>query len=152
MYRLTLLIACGLVCFAAAAQDGSATDVASAAFAPVAAAEAAPLDAYRGAQRPLVVFSDRPDDAAYVQQMRFLETRWGELVDRDVVLIVDTDPAAASDLRKRLRPRGFMMVLIDKDGTVALRKPFPWDVRELSRAIDRMPTRREELRNRRAAP
>jgi hypothetical protein len=31
-----------------------------------------------------------------------------------------------------------MMALIGKDGRVALRKPFPWDVRELSRTIDRM--------------
>jgi hypothetical protein len=27
-----------------------------------------------------------------------------------------------------------------------LRKPFPWDVREITRAIDKMPMRREEMR------
>jgi len=35
---------------------------------------------------------------------------------------------------------------MDKDGSVALRKPSPWSVREISRAIDKMPSRREEMR------
>jgi len=40
-------------------------------------------------------------------------------------------------------------VLIGKDGGVKLRKPFPWSVRELSRSIDKMPMRQQELRDRR---
>jgi hypothetical protein len=50
-------------------------------------------------------------------------------------------------LRTKLRPRGFMVVLIGKDGGVKLRKPFPWDVREFSRSIDKMPMRQQELRD-----
>ena len=34
---------------------------------------------------------------------------------------------------------------MDKDGQVKLRKPFPWDVREISRAIDKFPLRRQEI-------
>jgi len=63
-----------------------------------------------------------------------------------VVIIVDTDPSGESALRTKLRPRGFMMVLIGKDGQVKLRKPLPWDVRELTRSIDKMPLRRQEMR------
>ena len=68
------------------------------------------------------------------------------LVERDVALVVDTDPSDPSELRQRLRPRGFMLVLIGKDGQVKLRKPLPWTVRELSRSIDKMPMRLRELR------
>ena len=71
------------------------------------------------------------------------------LLDRDVVVLTDTTPAAASALRKQLRPRGFMLVLIGKDGGVKLRKPHPWTVRELSRSIDKFQDRLQEVEDRR---
>jgi hypothetical protein len=117
-------------------------------FAPEAAADVT-LSEFLWLKRPVVIFADTPADPAFAEQMRFLEDRWPELAERDVVVITDTDPSAGSDARTRLRPRGFMFVLMDKDGTVAQRKPFPSDVREISRAIDKMPIRREELRARR---
>lgn len=104
---------------------------------------ASPLDEYRWQSRVLVVFADSPLDPAFVEQMRLLEVEPAPLIERDVVVIADTD--AGSALRRELRPRGFMIALIGKDGAVALRKPFPWDVRELSRAIDKMPLRLQEL-------
>jgi hypothetical protein len=67
---------------------------------------------------------------------------------RDVVIITDTDPAARSAVRTQLRPRGFMLAVIDKDGQVKQRKPLPWSVREISRAIDKMPTRQQEIQDR----
>ena len=67
---------------------------------------------------------------------------------RDVIIITDTDPAERNRIcARKLRPRGFMLVLIGKDGGVKLRKPFPWDVRELSRQIDKMPIRQQEIRD-----
>ena len=66
-----------------------------------------------------------------------------------MVVLTDTDPSGDSALRTKLRPRGFMLVLIGKDGGVKLRKPFPWDVRQLMRAIDSMPMRQREIRERR---
>ena len=33
----------------------------------------------------------------------------------------------------------------DKDGKIALRKPLPWDTREISRTIDKFPSRRDEV-------
>ena len=65
-----------------------------------------------------------------------------------MVVITDTDPDAKSALRTKLRPRGFMLVLIGKDGGVKLRKPAPWDVRELTRVIDKTPERQQEVRDR----
>jgi len=35
--------------------------------------------------------------------------------------------------------------LIGKDGMVKLRKPFAWNMRELSRVIDKMPMRQQEI-------
>ncbi|MEP2641910.1 DUF4174 domain-containing protein [Roseobacter sp.] len=108
--------------------------------------ENADLNQFKWKNRPVVVFSDSADNPAFTEQMRLLTQRPAELTDRDVVVITDTDPAAASDLRKKLRPRGFMLVIIGKDGGVKLRKPFPWDVREISRSIDKMPMRQREIR------
>ncbi|MEP3345564.1 MAG: DUF4174 domain-containing protein [Litoreibacter sp.] len=101
-------------------------------------------------KRPIVVFSDTPADPRFKRQIELLEARADALVDRDVVVLVDTDPQEPSAIREKLRPRGFMLVLIGKDGGVKLRKPFPWDVRELSRAIDKIPLRRQELEEKRA--
>lgn len=63
-----------------------------------------------------------------------------------MIVLTDTDPAARSPLRLRMRPRGFMLVLVDKEGGIELRKPFPWDVREITRSIDKMPLRQREIR------
>jgi hypothetical protein len=97
--------------------------------------------------RPIVVFADMPNDPRFKTQLELLQRRLPELIERDVVLVTDTDPKGASELRTKLRPRGFMVVLIGKDGGVKLRKPFPWDVREFSRSIDKMPMRQQELRD-----
>ncbi|WP_348645495.1 DUF4174 domain-containing protein [Jannaschia sp. S6380] len=96
--------------------------------------------------RPIVVFANSPRDPAFIEQVGELVSEMDRLVERDVIVVVDTDPAARTALRDRLRPRGFMMVLIGKDGQVKLRKPLPWSVRELSRSIDKMPMRQRELR------
>jgi len=95
--------------------------------------------------RPIVVFANSPHDPMVAEQMEFLLARVGELVLRDVIIILDTDPGANTDVRQALRPRAFQLVLMDKDGRVHLRKPFPWDVREISRTIDKMPLRQQEL-------
>lgn len=98
-------------------------------------------------KRPLIVFADSAADPAYQQQMEFITDRLAALAERDVVVITDTDPATLSELRRKLRPRGFMLVLIGKDGEIKLRKPRPWSVRELSRSIDKMPMRQQEIRD-----
>ncbi|WP_342078499.1 DUF4174 domain-containing protein [Yoonia sp. SS1-5] len=99
--------------------------------------------------RPLVVFADTPNDPRFQQQMEKLAAGLDDLAERDVIIIRDTDPAAATELRTTLRPRGYMMALLGKDGRVALRKPSPWSVRELSRSIDKMPLRQQEIQDRR---
>lgn len=97
-------------------------------------------------KRPVVVFADSEFDPAFIEQIELLHANEDELLARDVVVLIDTDPAARSPLRLKLRPRGFMLALIGKDGGVKLRKPFPWDVREITRSIDKMPIRKREIR------
>lgn len=94
--------------------------------------------------RPVVVFADTPNDPRFQQQMEWLSERRGELEDRDVEILVDTDPEARGALRQELRPRGFGMVIIDKDGSVVQRRPAPTTARELINLIDRLPSRRQE--------
>jgi hypothetical protein len=102
--------------------------------------------------RPVVIFADSPNDPRFQQQIALLTDRIEELALRDVVVITDTDPSADSAIREALRPRGFRLALLGKDGGVRLRKPLPWDVRELTRVIDKMPLRQQEIEDRRVVP
>jgi len=106
-------------------------------FQPIPAAEA-DLASLHWTAKPVIVFADAPEDPAFVEQMRLLSQQWPDLASRGVVVIVDTRPADNTAIRQALRPRGFALVLLDGEGRVALRKPFPWNARELGRAIDRM--------------
>lgn len=99
--------------------------------------------------RPVVVFAQSPEDPAFRRQMDLLAVNQDDLIERDVIIIVDTDPAARSAARLQLRPRAFMLVVIGKDGQIKQRKPGPWSVRELSRTIDKMPLRVQEIEDRR---
>lgn len=102
------------------------------------------LDALLFVQRPVVIFADTPNDPNFRRQMQLIERDPGELAVRDVIVITDADPAAKSALRTKLRPRGFSLVILDKDLKPIMRKPLPWDVRELAHAIDKFPLRRQE--------
>lgn len=129
------------------AQDGGAT-VDDLSVDMIRSADTATLEDFLWLKRPVVVFADSPADPQYVQQMQFLTSELSALDVRDVVIITDTDPRARSSFREKLRPRGFMLAIIDKDGEVKHRKPLPWSVREIGRAIDKMPTRQQEINDR----
>lgn len=101
--------------------------------------------------RPIIVFAQSPLDPLFVQQMELLAERKDDLAERDVIVITDTTPEPPSALRTALRPRNFMLAIIDKDGKTAIRKPSPWDVREISRSIDKTPLREQEVRDRRVS-
>ncbi|WP_296375919.1 DUF4174 domain-containing protein [Yoonia sp.] len=99
--------------------------------------------------RALVIFADTPNDPRFRQQMDLLIAGVDDLAERDVIIITDTDPSVLSPLRRVLRPRGYMLALLAKDGRVAQRKPEAVTVRELSRSIDKMPLRQQEVFDRR---
>ncbi|MCV2874934.1 DUF4174 domain-containing protein [Rhodobacteraceae bacterium XHP0102] len=106
------------------------------------------LEDYLWISRPLIVFAETEADPRFVEQMARLAARPEPLLERDVVVIIDTEPDTPSDIRTTLRPRGFAVVILQKDGRVGLRRPSPRDVRELTRAIDNFSLRQDELRNR----
>jgi hypothetical protein len=104
-----------------------------------------PLGQYKWIARPLVIFADSEFDPRFVEQLQMLAGDPAVLEDRDVVVLTDTDPQAKGPLRQALRPNDFTLVLIDKEGNIVFRKPTPWTPREISRAIDKLPLRRDEL-------
>jgi hypothetical protein len=111
-------------------------------------ASQAALSDFLWLKRPVLVFADSPQDPNFVRQMELIARDQTQLGIYDIVVVTDTDPAARSEFRQRFRPRGFSLVLMDKDGVTTLRKPLPWDVREITHAMDKFPTVRQEMLNR----
>ena len=140
MKLLRAALFAALLPLSAAAQDGTET----ATFAPVPAAEIVWADLLY-VKRPVVVFADSPNDPNFIRQMELISRDRGDLAERDVIVITDTDPAAKTEVRQKLRPRGFSLVLLDKDLRPVIRKPLPWEVREITHAIDKFPLRRQEI-------
>lgn len=147
MTRLTALVAATLFAVAAPVVAADTPDVSPEADFVITEAGEQLLADFMWVARVLVVFADSPNDPNFITQMEYLAERPEDLIDRDVVVITDTDPAAKSPIRMALRPRGFDLVLIGKDGSRYLRKPLPWDMREITRSIDKMPLRQQELRD-----
>jgi len=147
MKRLTAVVIAGLIATAPLAQEAAGAED-TRLFAP---ADMADLSEFRWKKRPVLVFADSADDPAFIEQMELLHSREEELRERDVIVLTDTDPDARSPLRLQMRPRGFMLVLVGKDGGNKLRKPFPWSVREITRSIDKMPMRQREIREEKEA-
>jgi hypothetical protein len=101
--------------------------------------------------RAVIVFADSPNDPNFIRQMELLARDPSQLSDRDALLIVDTDPDARTEVRQKFRPRGFSLVLMEKDGNAVIRKPLPWELREITNAIDKFPLRRQEVLERNPA-
>ena len=119
-------------------------------FKPIPAADVVEADLLY-LKRPIVVFADSPNNPDFLRQMELLSKDPAALEERDVIVITDTIPNPPSDLRKKLRPRGFSLVILDKDLQPEIRKPLPWDVREITRAIDKFPSRLIEVLERNPA-
>ena len=106
------------------------------------------IEQFKWQKRLLIILADSPFDPRFVEQLQNLKGEEHFLIERDVVVLRDTDPSARSELRRRFRPRDFVIILVGKDGTVFLRKPTAWNVRELSNAIDKLPIRQQEIKSR----
>lgn len=151
LIRLVALIALAAAPFAGVAQDAPPVDTDDRHGDLPLVTEADSLDEFLWIARPVIVFADSPNDPRFIEQLNLLDQRKEALFERDVVVITDTDTENPSEIRRKLRPRGFSLVLVGKDGQIELRKPAPWDVRELTRSIDKMPLRQQEIRDRNAA-
>ena len=88
-------------------------------------------------KRPVLVLSNSHLDPNLKQQLKMFRSDPDALSSRDVKVFVDDKPEPNSNLRKRFRPKGFLIILIGKDGQIKLRKNSPWSARELTRIIDK---------------
>ena len=110
-----------------------------------ATAEDDPLAQYKWEARPVVIFADSDKDPRFQKQVSALSARSDDMAERDVVILLDTDPDGDSALRRKFRPRDFQILLLGKDGQIKLRRPHPITAEDLNRQIDRMPMRRREM-------
>ena len=72
-------------------------------------------------KRPVLVFSNSHLDPNLKQQIKMFGSDPNALSSRDVTVFVDDKPEPNSNLRKRFRPKGFLIILIGKDGQIKLR-------------------------------
>ncbi len=140
MKPLYILVLSAFLPIAAAAQEAPAVPD----FVPLDAAEATVAELL-WLKRPIVVFADSPADPAFATQMRMLAENPAALEGTRRGRDYRHRPRRPQRMRLKLRPRGFSLVLLDKDLEPELRKPLPWDVREITRAIDKFPLRRQEV-------
>ena len=116
----------------------------------VSAAHPVSVNDMRGRRRVLLIASPRRDSPQARDQQAFFAAWRAEAAARDVSLVevegsrvTGASDTAASLLRRyRLDPAAFQVLLIGKDGHVALRSPQPVSASMLQRTIDAMPMRR----------
>jgi Domain of unknown function (DUF4174) len=111
-------------------------------------AEGLDLAQFQWKNRLILVFADTDADPAFAEQLSLLADDPAALAERDVLVIIDSLPQPPSPARAKLRPHGFSLIWIDKDGAVRFRKASPWTVREVTQAIDKTPLRLQELADR----
>ncbi len=102
-------------------------------------------------RRLIVVMADTPEDPLFNQQIEAIRARAEEFAERDVAVVYDAHPEDRSDLRQVMRPNGFSVAIIDKDGEVKARRPAVRSGRELMGIIDKFPLRRQEMLEERPA-
>jgi monofunctional biosynthetic peptidoglycan transglycosylase len=130
--------------------------------------EAFDFAACLGARRPLILFAEDNDDRRLSRQLQAARGAAAGLEERDVTVVVVLDDGASSadgrpldaqtcaDLRTRFarnRERsdtGFAALLVGKDGSVKRTSYGPIAMDDLFAAIDQMPMRVREQRERRA--
>ena len=145
MFKQTIAIFLGLAAAHSPAMAGETLNIWRSNPTSIVEAQNVDLTDVMWTARPWIIFADSPRDPIFKQQMALWRAGLNVARDRDVMIVVDTDPSAQTQLRKTLRPKGFAWILIGKDGVVKLRKPFAWNMRELSRVIDKMPMRQQEI-------
>ncbi|SFH83362.1 DUF4174 domain-containing protein [Albimonas pacifica] len=108
-----------------------------------------PLAQYLWVARPVIVFANNDRDPRLIRQISEFERVAADLEERDVVVIVDTEPGPSryetTDLRRKFRPHDFNVIVVGKDGEVKKRSPVPMTGDSLARLIDRLPIRQQEL-------
>ncbi len=108
------------------------------------------LAQYRNKNRLLLVFAPSKADPRWQKQNSLLAGSAADFKERDLLrldyLEHGTDKGVVLRARYGVRPGQFRVLLLGKDGHVASGGPMPFSLHELTAQIDRMPMRREEMR------
>ena len=108
------------------------------------------LAKYRDKNRVLLVFAPSSRDPRWQRQNAMLAGSKAQFTDRDLLRFDDFEAGRQADsaLRSRyhVEPGQFRVLLIGKDGHVAVTGRVPLALHFLTGAIDRMPMRRDEMR------
>lgn len=136
-----IALACGAAMSALTLSQAQAADRVGEALAP----DMATLERYRWQARPVLIFAPSPEDPSYRAATAQLAALRDGLAERDIVVLVDTDPDAGGALRDRLGAEGFEMLLVGKDGGVKMRAGEVIAPETLFTTIDRMPMRQREM-------
>lgn len=120
---------------------------------------AAASNPYLWKYRPVLVFAPDDGDAKLVRQKQAAEARADAFRERNVVVVYvvgnsvtqafgPPPGAAASALRQKygVAAGEFQAILVGKDGGVKLQSASPLSAERLSKVIDAMPMRRDEMR------
>lgn len=107
--------------------------------------DTADLNQYRWHNRPVVIFAPSEKDARYQQQIAMLKANPSGLAERDIIVLTDNAPNQSGQLRSQLKPKGFEVVLVGKDGGMKLRETTPISSEALLSTIDQMPMRKAKL-------
>ena len=107
-------------------------------------------DAMRWHRRILLIAAPDRQDRQAAEQRRILDNWSREAADRDIALVEISgahvtglaDDASALRRRYAIKPGRFQVLLIGKDGTVALRSAQPIPASTLQGTIDAMPMRK----------
>ncbi len=108
------------------------------------------LKEYRWTHRPVLIFAASETEPAYVEQRAALGAAVDGLIERDIVVLTETEPADTGPIRRLFDVEGFEVLLIGKDRGLKLRQPEPVDTDALFAVIDAMPMRRQEMSRKRA--
>ena len=119
------------------------------------------LERFRWKMRPLVVFAPSEASASFLAQRATVNGNRAGFTERDVVVVyvvgdrVRTElgsgtETSASALRRRfgVGPGVFRAILVGKDGGAKLSSGSPLTASTLFKEIDAMPTRRDEVAQR----
>jgi hypothetical protein len=118
--------------------------------AALSAASMPTADAMRWHRRILLIAAPGPQNPQAVAQKRILRDWSSQAADHDIALVELSgtqvtglaNPASALRRRYGIAPGRFEVLLIGKDGTVALRSARPIPAARLQSTIDAMPMRR----------
>ena len=109
------------------------------------------LSSLRWKKRVLVVSALKPDNLSLIRQRQIFTDAQQAMAERDVVLVEAVESNdTAQEIRKKLSiaPGEFWALLVGKDGHIALSSQTELSASYLSRVIDAMPMRKDEMRKR----